>query len=314
MVLLKNDCEKGAGVDLAKKYKVRMYPTFAMVDRNGEVTDRWAGYDDADSFIKTVDAARADPRTIAAKQAAYSETPTVALALALGQYSAAVSANADAVKYFRKAMELDPSQAPELRKQVFLSMYYGQRSGEFSPEQIVSAGREIADAPDCSADDLLLVAEVTRNFAEPDEYVPILKKALAATADSDDPELQRAWKFLRVDEALLIDHDKDEALRRRRAMMPDDWRDDPDVVNEFAWWCFQNDVNLDEAYDLALKAAEKNDDPTKKANILDTAAEIAFKRGDRDRAVELETRAVALAPGRKGLEKNLERFRGETKQ
>ena len=32
-------------------------------------------------------------------------------------------------------------------------------------------------------------------------------------------------------------------------------RDDPSALNSFAWWCYENDLNLPEAYDLALKGA-----------------------------------------------------------
>ena len=43
-ILFQIDCEKGEGVELAKKYKVSGYPTFMMVDSTGEITDRWIGY------------------------------------------------------------------------------------------------------------------------------------------------------------------------------------------------------------------------------------------------------------------------------
>ncbi len=99
MVLLLNDCEKGAGVDLAKKYNVRVYPTFAMVDDAGEVTARWAGYEGVARFIAQVDAARADMSTIAAKKQRFADEPTLPLALALAQHAEAVFAAGEAVEY-----------------------------------------------------------------------------------------------------------------------------------------------------------------------------------------------------------------------
>ena len=51
-----------------------------------------------------------------------------------------------------------------------------------------------------------------------------------------------------------------------------------------------------------------------KANILDTAAEIAFKRGDAKKAIELEEQAVKLMPDRQNFQQALERFKsGQTK-
>ena len=110
MVLLLNDCEKGEGLDLAKKYEVRVYPTYAMVDHTGEVTDRWAGYAGVDGFIAQVDAALADRSTITAKKERFQSEPDLALALALAQHAEAIFASTEAVDYYRKAMALDRSE------------------------------------------------------------------------------------------------------------------------------------------------------------------------------------------------------------
>jgi thiol-disulfide isomerase/thioredoxin len=62
----------------------------------------------------------------------------------------------------------------------------------------------------------------------------------------------------------------------------------------------------------AQKAADKlekvaADDP----NLLDSVAEVAFQSGQRDRAVEIEGRALAKDPASKPLTANLERFKKE---
>ncbi len=309
IVLFKNNCEKGAGIDVAKKYEVHVYPTFAMVDASGEVTDRWAGYQGADGFIATVDAAQADPRTIKEKVAAFDEEPTVALSRSLGQYSEAVGANTDAIKYYRKAMVLDSTLAKEMRSQVFMAAFYGLRSGEVTGDQLMAVGHEIMDAPGSDANDYLMVASIAKRVASANDYVPILQKALTATANSDDPEMAEYRQDLLVDEALLIKNDKDEALRLKRDTLTDTWRNDPDEINSFAWWCYENDLNLTEAYDLAMRGADLAADDGTRANILDTAAYIAFKKGDQAKAIELETRAVKLAPDRQGLQRTLEKFK-----
>ncbi|MBD3221871.1 hypothetical protein GF314_11580 [bacterium] len=308
MVLLKNDCEKGEGVDLAKQYEVRVYPTFAMVDHEGEVTDRWAGYPGVEGFRDIVDAALADRRTIAAKKAAFDEQPTVALAHGLGRYSESIFASQDAVRYYRQAMALDPASTTELRGKVFLAMYYGVRGGEFTADEVVAQGRELLAADDVSVDRALTVASITRRIAEPEQYRPVLERALALTEGVEGEAATAARRELEVDGALLIDGDPDRALELKRATLPEGWRDDAGQLNRFAWWCFENEVNLEQAQQLALRGVELATTDGDRANILDTAASIAFVRGRIEQAIELQTRAIELAPDNTGLQETLETF------
>jgi tetratricopeptide (TPR) repeat protein len=313
VVLLLNDCEKGEGVDLAKKYEVRVYPTYAMVDHAGEVTARWAGYAGVDGFIAQVDAALADRSTIAAKKERFQSEPDLALALALAQHAEAVFASTEAVDYYRKAMALDPALTAEMRGKIFMSMFYGLRSEDFTVDQLLAEGQAILADPEVTVDQVMQVAGVVKRVAPTEEFVPVLRRALAATAaGSDDPEEAADLAYYRrqlvIDEALLIDEDRPRALQLRREAMEDGWQEDPGELNRFAWWCLQNDLNLEEAYELALKGAELAGSDADRANILDTAAQIAFARGEVDQAVAHQREAVALLPERQALQRNLERF------
>lgn len=308
MILLKNDCEKGAGVDLADKYDVKVYPTFALVNDQGEVTARWAGYAGVEGFVAQVDRARSDMSTIDEKSANFRADPSYDLAMVLGQHSESVFASAAAVDYYRKAMALDPTKAGELRDKIFMSMFYGMRSGEFAGHQLLAEGDAILNDPDSNVESVLMVASVARSVAPEEDYVPILRRALAATAQMDDPEALAFRQELLVDEALLIDQDKPRALTLKRETMADGWQTDAVMLNSFAWWCFENEVDLDEAYKLALKGASLSTEDKEKANILDTAAEIAFKLGKVDEAVEHETEAVRLNPENEAFKETLARF------
>ena len=50
----KFDAEKGEGIAVARKYDVRSYPTFLILDEKGEEVGRVVGAADADRFIATV--------------------------------------------------------------------------------------------------------------------------------------------------------------------------------------------------------------------------------------------------------------------
>ena len=48
----KFDMEKGEGLEIAKKYDVKAFPTYLFIDGNGEVVYRGTGYYEKDAFIK----------------------------------------------------------------------------------------------------------------------------------------------------------------------------------------------------------------------------------------------------------------------
>lgn len=280
-----------------------------MVNSKGEVTDRWAGYDGVDGFTEQVDKARADMSTIEEKKERFKTEPTLALALALGQYSEAVFETDMAVDYCRKSMALDPSLSGEMRSKIFMSMYYGLRTGNFTPAQLLAEGEAILADPNADMGAVLMVTSVTRQMGDADVYRPFLERALELTDGSIDKDVLEFRRELLVDQALIIEQDKPKALELKRAAMTAGWETDPGGLNSFAWWCFENDVNLEEALELAIKGADLADDDATRANILDTAAEIAFKLGKIDKAVELETEAVNLAPDRDSFKETLERFK-----
>ncbi len=53
-VNIKIDMEKGEGIELAKKYQVRAYPTFLILDSDGNEINRLVGGGEADAFIEKV--------------------------------------------------------------------------------------------------------------------------------------------------------------------------------------------------------------------------------------------------------------------
>ena len=54
VVPYKIDAEKGEGIDLAKKYGVKAFPTILLIQSNGEEIDRLLGYMPPDKFLQTL--------------------------------------------------------------------------------------------------------------------------------------------------------------------------------------------------------------------------------------------------------------------
>ncbi len=311
-VLYKVDCEKGEGVALAKKYAIRAYPTFIAMNGKGEITDSWVGYGGPDAWSKTALAAAADPRTLNDKRVAFENKPTAGLARCL---AAAASTGGDfpaAVKYYGKARELDAANAVEYTHEILMSMYYGSRDGMFTFDEVEAEAKMVLVSGEASVSEQIELTMMLRNMARnagiAERAVPYIESALKASKDSTDEKIVRSRTHLEIDYALLVEKDSQKALKLFKSTLEEGWMENANKLNNFAWWCFENNVNLEEAQAMALKGIELAETDGGQANILDTLAEICNKLGDCEEAVDHMKRAVELDPDKQYFQDQLVRF------
>ncbi len=81
---------------------------------------------------------------------------------------------------------------------------------------------------------------------------------------------------------------------------------DGSMLNGLAWACATHDLYLDDATKAAERAVTLE---SKNVDILDTLAELYFRQGKRDKAVEVESRAATIDPKSQYLKDQIERFR-----
>ena len=302
VILYQIDCEKGEGIELAKRFGIRGYPTFKMVDAEGNETDRWIGYDGPDAWAATVALGRKDARTLEAKQAAYDEQPTADLARSLSNAAATVYDFAGAVKYLKVTRELDPDHADDAIDNIFYYTYYGSQGDDpaFGLADLEEAARPAFDRPGQELVGKLAIAGMVTGAAkaagQPEHAVPYLKEAMAASEGNTDEDVAKARGRVGVDYALLVEHDNDKAVTLKKATMPEGWQDDARRLNSYAWWCFENGVDLEEAQALSLKSVELASSDQEKAGYLDTAAELCNALGNCDEAIAKIKEAASLDP------------------
>ncbi len=311
------DAEKGEGVELAKKYGIIGYPTYIVVNADGTTLDRWVGYQKK-AWIASADQAVADPTTIDEKIARYEAHPTASDAVRLAGYHDSKGEYPDAVKLYRAALDLDPSSADAYRMSIFESTFYGVREKNFSLDELRAAGDAVFAEPEPKPTDLLDVATLI-GFAAPGsdgklDPVPYVKRAVEETEGDTDPEVVRSRAILLPDYALHVLKDPEKAVAYQKAILPETWTEDPGLLNSFAWWCFENQVNLEEAEDLARKAVDLAAPGREKAMILDTLAEICNARGDCDQALSLSRQASQEDPKSKHYPAQVERFQKLSRQ
>ena len=310
VVFLKNDCEKGDGVDLAKKYEIYFFPTFIVANAKGEVVERWAGYENAATWAERVGVGLQDRRTLVEKKTAYDDTPTLALARTLADQVFSKGDFKTAVDYLRQARDLDPTAAGDYTAEILEYMGYGSRDELFSLDEVIAEADRImaSDRPQDQVNAAGLVIELARGAGQVERAIPYLEKALAASENSTDEDLQQSRTGLLIHHALLVEKNEAKAVELRKSELPEDWQEQPRQLNRFAWWCFENNVNLDEAKALALHAFELTDDDGMRANILDTVAEICNARGDCKDAIAHIKKAIELSPDRAYYKRQLEKF------
>ena len=141
VVLVQIDAEKGEGVDLAKEYFVKGYPTFVLANAEGAVLDTWSGYD-KNGFLGTHAVAVADPTTIEQKRERFEYAPTAKDASALARFHGTRGEYEKAVELAQRAAVMEPSA--ETRYAVFDYMAYGHMKTEaFDLKEVQGAAQQV---------------------------------------------------------------------------------------------------------------------------------------------------------------------------
>lgn len=310
-MLFKIDAEGEEGKKLKEQFAVRGYPTFIVANTEAETISRWWGYETVDEFIEAVDDAKADPTTIAEKKVRFESEPTVQDAFLLGSYHTTRKEAPEAVEYLTTAVELGPEEGYE--HDLFYATYIGYSNEDFTADDLKAMADQALASPNLDAGQLVEVASYTVRALEDDDAegaAVYIAAGLAASEGTEDPELLEDRQKLLISEALVVKNDPEMALGLVREGLPEGWEEDAGRLNGFAWWCFENEVNLEEAEMLARKGAELAEDDSEKARILDTAAEIAYLRGNQAEAVALMQQAIDLDPDSENYGKQLDRFSG----
>lgn len=309
VILCKVDAEK-EGVDLAKAESIQGFPTFVLMNADGVTCDRWMGYEKT-YFLGQLSEGLADLNPMDVKRARFEKAPTADGALAFAEYHESRGEYADAVALVDRASALDGTRRLEGKRFGYVAAGF-LRQGHGTLDDVRGAADAVVATGQASTQDLLEVVyqmkQVGQKVSNPALVAPYVAPALAATAAGESPELSREHKSLQIDNALYVTGDKAEAVRLKRETLPAGWMDEAGALNGFAWWCFENGTNLEEAESLARRGVDLAPPGEERAAVLDTAAEICNARGNCDDAVELIRRAVAESPAREYYKKQLARF------
>lgn len=282
------------------------------MNAQGVPLDRWAGYSRT-ALIETLASSLADPTTIEEKQARFAAGPTGRDAAVLARIHDSKGEFREAVDHYRRVRALDPASPTDYSGEILETTYSGYARGKiFTLDELKTAGRELLASSTAAPMDFINAAHVMESAAhrehDPELAKPYLAAAVSRTSGITDEEVVKARRGVLPSHALLVEGDKEKALAYKKEAMPEGWKEDAGRLNEFAWWCFENQLGLPEAKTLAEKAVTLAPPGKEKAQILDTLAEICNVLSDCRQSVELMKQAIAEDPSDPYFKQQLERF------
>ena len=305
------DAEKGEGIELAKKYGVTGYPTYTMMTAEGELIESWVGYGGPQWFIEAFETAHADPTTYDEKKARFAKNPTAEDAKNIGRIASASGQHTEAMQYLEKAESLDASV--DITSEYLDAAFSRARmDATYSWDDYIAVARERVLEADADAGTTLYttyyVGRATKGEEDHATLKPFLAKSREKLASGDEELSPGLVQAIELQAIMVLDEDMDAAVAYKRSHMAEGWMEDADQLNSFAWWCFENNVNLEEAQKMALSAVELADAGKQRAMVLDTAAEICNALGNCDEAVALIMRALEEEPASEYYAEQLTRF------
>lgn len=321
VVLCAINAEKGAGVEVARTYSVPDYRvlSFILTNSDGELMDRWLGYWDVDSFSEHLLAAVENPITVHERMDRFQENPTEIDARKLAELRDFEGLHAESVAYYRRAQALNPASDANYDLLILGTMVQGTRGHLYGYGEV----RQQADAvfasnrtePKHMFKAAGVMGKIAKKADDIGHYTPYLKMAFERTEGVADEEVTKMRTKLQADYALHIEKDVEKAVAYKKeafaqAAAPKDWTQNANMLNNLAWWCFENKINLNEAESWARQGIELAKPGREKGNILDTLAEICNIKGDCGDAVEYIRLAVAEDPDNEYFQNQLVRFEG----
>jgi thioredoxin-related protein len=291
----KIDMEKGEGVDLAKKYNVKAFPTYLFVDGNGEVVHRTLGYVEENDFIQFAKDAGDPSKRIGTLKQKFED----------GEKDP---------EFLKNLAELTMYSDTEFSGRVMERYFNGKTELDKDDIQMLFSGVQSTDSPlyktflAKKADILKIVPEKNYNLFDKNIKVnTILKKSYNADtkAWNENYFMTEAQKFLTKDEAEKILKrtksaralkNKDIATYEKLSL---DLYKDPSAasseeLNSLAWNFFENvttKASLEKAVAWAQESVKKDENY---ANT-DTLANLYNKVGDKQNAKLWAEKSIELA-------------------
>ena len=309
--------KEGEGVELKDQYKIGYYfPVFILADSDGEVIYRWTGYVGKAPFITSLNRGLGDLTTVKERMARFEKKPTYPDAVFLAQYMKDAGQYREAIDYYRKAGDLGIAGRSAFAYDIFENTVNAVWRELIPFEEIFPAADAVLDSPRKITSNVIkvaqLVSRVARKFDRTDHLAKYLNAGIDLTANSTNEKMSDIHTILVADYTMYVDGDTAGAVQMKKASLGDGWQSNPDKFYDYAKWCQERKIMLDEAEHYARQAADRAYVGEFKGKVLNTLAEIYYEKGNNDEAIKTIQLAIEQDPEYEFYEDQLKKFRGET--
>ncbi|KGE15354.1 thioredoxin family protein [Sphingobacterium deserti] len=285
----------------ATDYAVRAYPTFLIFSPDGELVHRIIGGGEADDFIAKAQAGL-DPETQYITLVKQFEKNPQDAEIAKKTAKAAKLAYDQDLEKKAAARYIDLVGGETLLTTEGIQfLVQGATSSKSAAYGIIKNNTakvdELLQAKNRKANDILSSVLATELI------VPQLKDnnnvdfaALKRDIEKNHPEVNMSGILANIKTQYYFNKKNWPAFKDavNEFIALDDNKVSPMSLNQFAWSVFENcddPACLQAALDWSKKSLEKNEDPA----FLDTYANLLYKSGDKDKAIEWQEKAIAKA-------------------
>lgn len=280
----KIDMEKGEGIDLAKKYNVKVFPTYLFINGDGEEVHRTIGYVEEKDFIQfAMDAGDPNKRLTALKQKFEKGEKDSEFLLNLAELTVY-----NDTEFSNRVLERYFAAKPEINQNNLQLLFQAMKSTEGAPYKIFTERK---------ADIMKIIPEKNLENIEKNVKVnTVMSKAYNTTTK----KLDEAY-FLAETQKFMTKEDAEKLLKRvksSRALKDKDfatyekinlelYKDytaaSSDELNSIAWNFFEN-VTTKSSLETAVKWAQESVNKNENYANTDTLANLYNKIGDKKNA------------------------------
>lgn len=280
----KIDMEKGEGIDLAKKFNVKVFPTYLFINGDGEEVHRTIGYVEEKDFIQfAMDAGDPNKRLTTLKQKFEKGEKESAFLLNLAELT--VYNDTD---FSNRVLERYFAAKPEITQDNLQLLFQAMKSTDGAPYKIFTERK---------ADILKIIPE--KNLENIEKNVKV-NTVMAKAYNTTTKKLDEAY-FLAETQKFMTKEDAEKLLKRvksSRALKDKDfatyekinlelYKDytaaSSDELNSIAWNFFEN-VTTKSSLETAVKWAQESVKKNENYANTDTLANLYNKIGDKKNA------------------------------
>jgi tetratricopeptide (TPR) repeat protein len=295
-----------------------LYPVFILANSEGEVIYRWTGYIGSGPFLSSLRMGLRDLTTVKERTARFEKEPSFNDAFFLAKYMTDAGKHLQAVRYYSRAADLAGSGRTDFSYDIFENTANAVWKEMMPFDEIFGPADDVLNSPRKSSNNIIRVVRVMSNVARKFDRTESLEKYLRVgidlTAKSDNKRMSDAHTIFTADYALYVDGDTAGAVGIKKSSLGADWQSDPEKFYDYAKWCLERKIMLDEAGYYAREAANRAYAGEFKGKILNTLAGIYYEQGNNDDAVRTIEMAIEQDPENEYYEEQLMKFRGEAEK